>query len=392
MLIVPVDSVLILIIMQLTCQAEILPEAAHSRNPSCASHNFFPGIKLLTPEIEGDYFGTVIAQSVLRIILMWMQILFTFVGNKDPYANEAEAEYGPVLSHLSAVSYDRVYLFCTGIAYVERAKTVEHLAREEIDHQKFMFVNIDLNSPIDYEEIYTKLLALVTDIVEKLPFPERDIAILLDPGTPQMQTSWFLLVRSGLLKARLLQGVPPKFAAGKYKVREVDLRNSVLPEIVPLLPAGRKRPKTVSLTASPDDGGRWVAAIRTNIIGRSEPFTKVLDTAKRIAAYDDISILILGETGTGKGVFAKYIHELSGRRDRPLIELNCSALSPTLVESELFGHVKGAFTGAHADRLGMFRSADGGAVFLDEIGDLPLEIQPKLLKVLEEKTLHPLGR
>lgn len=134
-----------------------------------------------------------------------------------------------------------------------------------------------------------------------------------------------------------------------------------------------------------------MAAIKTNLIGRSEPFIKVLDTARRIAAYDDISILILGETGAGKGVFAKYIHELSGRRDKPLIELNCSALSPTLVESELFGHVKGAFTGAYADRLGMFRSADGGAVFLDEIGDLPLKIQPKLLKVLEGKTLTPLG-
>lgn len=246
-LIVPVDSVLIRIISQLTCQAEINPDTAHFRNPGYAFHNFFLAFRLLTPETAGDYFGMVIAQSVLRIILMWMQILFTFVGNKDPYANEAEAEYGPVLSHLSAVSYDRVYLFCTGTAYVERAKTVEHLAREEIDHQKFMFVNIDLDSPIDYEEIYTKLLALVTDIVEKLPSPDRDIAILLDPGTPQMQTSWFLLVRSGLLKARLLQGVPPKFAAGKYKVREVDLRNSVLPEIVPLLPTGKKglKPRAV---------------------------------------------------------------------------------------------------------------------------------------------------
>ncbi|TFG59981.1 MAG: AAA family ATPase [Spirochaetales bacterium] len=391
------ENVPMLMTVQLTCQAGNTAAQARIRNPGYPAHNFYYGFQPQPRRTETNFFGMVIAQYIQRVILMWMQILFTFVGNKDPYANEAEAEYGPVLSHLSAVSYDRVYLFCTGTAYAERAKTVEHLAREEIDHRKFYFVNIDLASPIDYEEIYTKLLALVENIVNKLPSPDTDIAILLDPGTRQMQTSWFLLVRSGLLKAKLLQGIPPRFAAGRYKVREVDLRNSVLPEIVPLLPAGKNdpRPKQESRGTSPaspyEDGGRWVAAVKTKLIGRSEPFLKALATAQRIAAYDDISILLLGETGTGKGLFAKHIHELSGRRDKSFIELNCSALSPTLVESELFGHVKGAFTGAHADRLGMFRSADGGAVFLDEIGDLPLEIQPKLLKVLEEKTLTPLG-
>ena len=136
---------------------------------------------------------------------------------------------------------------------------------------------------------------------------------------------------------------------------------------------------------------KWFTPITAlGIVGESAAFKQVLERAFRYASYD-VSILIMGETGTGKNLLARFIHDNSDRKGKPFQPLNCSAISSGLVESEFFGHVKGAFTGAEKDRLGKFRAADTGTIFLDEIGDLPLEMQPKLLKVLEEKTLQPVG-
>jgi transcriptional regulator with PAS, ATPase and Fis domain len=126
------------------------------------------------------------------------------------------------------------------------------------------------------------------------------------------------------------------------------------------------------------------------LVGQHPAFLEVLEKARRVAAYD-ISVLIQGETGTGKGLLARLIHENSARASGPFVSLNCSAIGASLAESELFGHVKGAFTGADHNRPGRFRTAEGGTLFLDEIGDLPLEIQPKLLRALEEKTILPVG-
>ncbi|HEY4285938.1 MAG TPA: sigma-54 dependent transcriptional regulator [Puia sp.] len=127
-----------------------------------------------------------------------------------------------------------------------------------------------------------------------------------------------------------------------------------------------------------------------NIIGQSKVFLDVLEQVK-IVAESETSVLILGETGTGKEVIARDTHQLSERRNKPFIALNCAALPPNLIESELFGHEKGSFTGALEKRVGKFEQANGGTIFLDEIGELPLDLQSKFLRVLQEREIEPIG-
>jgi formate hydrogenlyase transcriptional activator len=126
------------------------------------------------------------------------------------------------------------------------------------------------------------------------------------------------------------------------------------------------------------------------MVGSSPALLEVLDKVDRVARTD-ATVLICGETGTGKELVARAIHDRSGRRQRPLVKVDCSAISAGLVESELFGHTKGAFTGAIERRVGRFELADGGTIFLDEIGELPPEAQVKLLRVLQEHEFEPVG-
>ncbi len=126
------------------------------------------------------------------------------------------------------------------------------------------------------------------------------------------------------------------------------------------------------------------------ILGNSAGMRGVLEQIE-VVAPTDAGVLILGETGTGKELVARAIHERSRRRERPLVKVNCTAIPRELFESEFFGHVKGAFSGALKDRVGRFQLADGGTLFLDEVGDLPLEMQPKLLRVLEDGEFEPVG-
>jgi sigma-54 dependent transcriptional regulator, flagellar regulatory protein len=138
------------------------------------------------------------------------------------------------------------------------------------------------------------------------------------------------------------------------------------------------------------DFAGWRATYATDLVGESVGMTEALETLWRTAATD-CSILITGETGTGKELFAKAAHRASSRRGQAFIPVNCAAIPDTLLETELFGHVKGAFTGATTSRAGRFVAAHGGTIFLDEIGDLPLSAQAKLLRVLEERVVSPVG-
>src|ERR1700678_1241625 len=127
-----------------------------------------------------------------------------------------------------------------------------------------------------------------------------------------------------------------------------------------------------------------------DLIGSSPKFRALLSDVERVAPVDS-AVLIQGETGTGKEVIARAIHEASPRRNRGFVALNCAAIPSALLESELFGHERGAFTGACTQTKGRFQQADGGTIFLDEISDMPLELQPKLLRALQEREFTRVG-
>jgi formate hydrogenlyase transcriptional activator len=146
---------------------------------------------------------------------------------------------------------------------------------------------------------------------------------------------------------------------------------------------------------APSDSGNKVRLISeytmiSNLIGASRTFEAVIDGIRTVAPVNS-AVLIQGETGTGKEVVARAIHEAGPRRNKSFVALNCAAIPSALLESELFGHERGAFTGAVAKTIGRFQTADHGTLFLDEIGDLPLELQPKLLRALQEKQFERLG-
>ena len=126
------------------------------------------------------------------------------------------------------------------------------------------------------------------------------------------------------------------------------------------------------------------------IVGQSSALRQVLAYVETVAPTDS-TVLLLGETGTGKELIARAIHTRGRRKERPLVKLNCAAIPSGLLESELFGHQRGAFTGAIAQKTGRLELADQGTLFLDEVGDIPLELQPKLLRVLQEREFERLG-
>jgi len=171
--------------------------------------------------------------------------------------------------------------------------------------------------------------------------------------------------------------------ADQFMTKPVDL--SALEVMLTRLLESRKAVKRDMATRT-----RWAAQKVNPFIGTSEAMNRLRNEAERVAATDR-PVLIQGETGSGKGVLAKWLHRSGPRMDDPMVELNCAAFARELIDSELFGHERGAFTGAVAAKQGLFEVADGGTLFLDEIGDMDLSLQSKLLKAVEEKTFRRVG-
>lgn len=230
-------------------------------------------------------------------------------------------------------------------------------------------VPVDLASPTDYAAIYRCADQVLSQIKHRRNSAAYQLCLHLSPGTPAMAAVWLLLGKTRY---------PAMFFetfAGRSKPIDIpfDLTVDVIPE---LLHAADRHWQHLTADRPSDILGF------EHIVGESRLIRDAVGRSKRVALRS-VSTLILGESGTGKELFATAIHAASPRRARPFVAINCAALSPTLLESQLFGHKKGAFTGADRDFAGAFEQAHGGTLFLDEVGECHLDTQAKLLRALQ---------
>jgi transcriptional regulator with PAS, ATPase and Fis domain len=305
--------------------------------------------------------------------------LIAWIGNTDHEAAEGKlkGEIGPIATALrSDPGYDRVYLLTNypherSVRYCDWLADLVGMAPDKVD-----LFDIELPSPVDYDAIHKEVSANLA--AARLPRDDVELTFHLSPGTPAMAVIWVVLSRTRF-PARLIQTAP---SSGAQEITFfTDVADAFLPEYL-----RRSEARVEKLAAGP----KGVPPEFARILHRSELIAKQIELARRVAAFD-LPVLILGETGTGKELFAEAIHDASQRTGKPYIPVNCGAISGDLANSELFGHKKGAFTGADKDRKGHFEEAKGGTLFLDEIGDLPLDTQVRLLRALQAKEVTPVG-
>jgi DNA-binding NtrC family response regulator len=312
------------------------------------------------------------------------KILLTFTGFHDPFSTGAIAgieQEGPVLSLARAFPVDQIVLFATpGTREITQA--TEEAVRQRHPTLSVKSRSLPLEDPTDYTAILRGLRGHFSELT--LEHPQAQYFIATASGTPQMHACWVLLAASGELPARLLHLRPPRFVtSGRPAVSEVDLSHAAFPTIRP--------PRWLGPEAAEDDARAPQEVMeRLGIVGNHPALTRAIETAGLLSA-SDVPVLILGESGTGKELVAALIHQLSGRAGGPFVTVNCAAVPEQLAESVLFGHRKGAFTGAVRDQQGKFEEAAGGTLFLDELGELSLEVQAKLLRAVQDGTVEPLG-
>jgi two-component system NtrC family response regulator len=292
---------------------------------------------------------------------------------------------------LAHESFAIVHLFYNTQEYLRRASGIfEALQRRKPD-TAVTYVEIPVDDPTDYEALYETMQHRCLGILEEHG-DGVEYSIATSSGTPQMQTCWLLLVLGGVVPARLIQVTPPhKQRDGESPVREIQPSCERFPRIVS--PSKLERELSIAnrrLNTLAREREATEREVATGLIGSSKAFRDAVATAKRLAAFD-LPVLITGETGTGKEEFAKLIHFTSKRKEQPFLPINCASLLETIFESELFGHKKGAFTGADTEKTGLLEAAGEGTVFLDEIGELTLAGQAKLLRVLNDGKYRPVG-
>lgn len=314
-----------------------------------------------------------------------MEILLSFTGFHDPFAEtalEGGQQAGPLLTVLAERNFDTVCLFQTP-KLAEATEATRAAIEERHPGLGIEVLEVPLADPTNYLGILRQLRKHFRALGKK--HADATYSISVSSGTPHMHASWILLAASGEIPAKILQSTPPQFVReGKSPVKEIDVTASEFPQIT--------RSLEESIETDGDEEQTITDACReVGIVGEDPAFLKALRQAYIYAQYDDTNVLLLGETGSGKEYLAQFIHHCSQRSARPLTTVNCGSIPENLVESHLFGHRKGAFTGATANSDGKFKTAHGGVIFLDELGELPPSAQAKLLRTLEQGEIEPVG-
>lgn len=304
------------------------------------------------------------------------KILFAWIGNADLAASEASDSAGgkgPIGQAVSSDTYDALVL----LSDHDKSRTVRYCRWLQCASPAEILVeHVKLSSPTAFGEIYEAATAALKKHAGRLAV--SDAVFHLSPGTPAMAAVWIILAKTrfpaALIESSKQHGV--RVASVPF-----DISADYLPDLL------RKPDEELVRLAQ---GLSFEAPEFDSIIHRSSAMKKVIAKA-RLVAPRSVPVLLLGESGTGKELLARAIHEASSVKHGPFQVVNCGAIPPELVESELFGHVKGAFTGAAAARKGYLEAASGGTLFLDEIGELPAPAQVKLLRSLQQSEVTPVG-
>lgn len=353
-----------------------------------------------------------------------MKTLLAFAGPQDPFARgliDEEQTPGPVLSTVLSRAFDRVAIFHTD-ATLESAQATAHAVRSRTPVSEVRLVRVRGEDLSNYSLLLENLRAACLPVVFEWAGDDFSIAASSEPA--EVFACWVLLVSAGDVVAHLLQVRPPGYPTDTtatvsepplpavprprplYSMehrepaacRPVRAAPPILMDRAPTLAdrAAEESPEpAICYSRAPERAPEPLcelarAMAEVGLVAEAPAMREVLDQVAALAQHE-VPILILGETGTGKELVAKLVHRMSPRARNPQVVVNCGGLSTTLVESTLFGHARGAFTGAVANQSGKFEEADGGTLFLDEIGNMPIEVQPKFLRVLEDGIVEPLG-
>jgi DNA-binding NtrC family response regulator len=311
-----------------------------------------------------------------------MKLLVSWIGNADLRAPGAEdkADIGPVAQAVTARQPDRVLLLAD--LDPKQLRSYESWLRSVVIGRKQTDLHIQrvqLTSPTNFEEIYSTVTSELDRELKELG-EKPELIFHLSPGTPAMAAIWVILGKTRY-HAELIQSSKQR----GVETASVPFDNTLSPEFVTdILRLPDRQLENLS-AGSGEEASKF-----GDIIYRSEPMKRLVAKAKK-AAPRSVPVLIEGESGTGKELLARAIHQASARSGKPFQIVNCGAIPAELVESELFGHVKGSFTGATRDHIGHFEAAHSGTLFLDEIGELPLATQVKLLRAIQEGEVRRVG-
>ena len=309
------------------------------------------------------------------------KILLSWLGMTDirSYQESGQGGLGPVAAALKVRGYRQIYILSDFPKTLTQSylKWLHTIRDVKISHQL-----ITLKDAMDFTGIYEAAKALANKV--RTHHPTDEMVFNLSPGTPAMAAVWILLAKTRFPGTELIES-SRQDQKGNFHVRTASVGFDISAE--PILDMLWDQKENVNLLRKllPEKTPNF-----NEILHKSKAMERVIILARR-AAKQNVPVLLLGESGTGKELLANAIHKESTRSAKQFKPINCGAISPSLIESELFGHVKGAFTGAENKKRGVFDLANKGTLFLDEIGDLSFDLQVKLLRALQENQIQPVG-